>query len=674
MFRPLFPTFPLILAIVFGLADSSFGVQLTTRALLGGSIQDPPTEVTVHSSGAQVVLRAIAQEGFVFTGWRSDPPGVVEKPHLSTTVVTVTTDTEVDATFSPIAGNRIHNGHFSNGLQHWSPWSGTNNPPDIEVIEKRLILSGDGFQGGVFQSFETGGVGRTITVTGSWSGRLTSATDTFAEVWAIDSDRIPAFGVTEIDGVSDAIRLFEHRSAGDWEGSIPITADQSSFRISFVASGESATLLLTGGNTESATSHVAFDNLEVHSVPAPATEANPPDGFSIRSLEFSFQGINRIAEHPLTGDIYAVNAFGNSELFRIDPNQDPMSATLGAELKNVGLEFESWSSGLRFDSAGNLYAISHDGDLILGEYHPGTESYTWSSLYDFNDTLGLSPVGDHGFGEIAIDEEKGKIYINYGAIERGRGNSEPEPDNGYNTRILEIDMDGTNLQVFSQGVRHDFGLTIRKDGALFGVENSNDCHSAESVHFLERGKHYGYPYNFGTDRGPNDTGLFVCEETPALGEPYSARMANYGPDGRPGPGQPGYIDGGVYWGLHPHSSPNGIEFYDPEDLAENANPFPEEFHHRAFVARFGRQVADSPDVGYDVLSLRMDDLNGGFVCNTFLERVGRVIHLLPHSNGNLYIAIYSPTTSGASNGTGNSRLLEVSYQSPPLSVPDWRFY
>ncbi len=673
--RQIFPLpFVFTFAIHVGIVGVAYGADLTVRALLGGTIQDPSSEVSSYPNGTQVIIRAIASEGFVFTGWISEPEGRIEKSHLATTAVTVTTDTYVKATFAPLAGNLIKNGDFSDGLSHWNIWEGLNSPPLIETVEEQLRLSGSGFEGGVYQTFETGGPGRVVTVTGLWNGVSTSATDTWGEIWAIDSNRIPQNGVAEVDGVANAIRLFEHRTPGDWMGSIPVTADQETFQIDFISSGAQATLLISGGNEPSATSSILFDNLEVCSVPAPATEGIPPDDFTLRSSLFPVQGIARLAEHPLTGDVYGLQAFGSGKLYRIDVNTDPIDATLVAELKTIGIEFGTYSTGLRFDSAGNLYAMSHDGDLLKGDYDQGTDSFTWSSFYDFDDTLGIDPVGDHGFGEMVFDEARGKMYINYGAIERGRGNTEPEPDNGYNTRILETNLDGSGLQIFSSGIRHDFGLTQRRDGSLFGLENSNDCHSAESVHFLERGKHYGYPYNFGTDRGPNDTGLFTCEETPALGGPYSPRMVNYGPDGKPGPGQPGYIDGGVYWGLHPHSSPNGIAFYDPENLAENANPFPEEFHHRAFVARFGRQVSNSPDVGFDVITMRMDDLNGGFLCNTFLDKVGRPIHVLCHTNGNVYISVYSPTISGSSTGPGASRLLEISYQVPPLHVPGWDQY
>jgi hypothetical protein len=63
--------------------------------------------------------------------------------------------------------------------------------------------------------------------------------------------------------------------------------------------------------------------------------------------------------------------------------------------------------------------------------------------------------------------------------------------------------------------------------------------------------------------------------------------ANYGPYAKPSSGQPGYVDGMVYYGFDPHSSPDGLDFYEPVNMDPEAILFPEEFHGRAFVARFG---------------------------------------------------------------------------------------
>ena len=414
-----------------------------------------------------------------------------------------------------------------------------------------------------------------------------------------------------------------------------------------------------------------FDNIEVRSIPAPTTVDSLPEGFESRTLTFPRAGMDRIMEHPVTHDIYAIRDGGNKDLYKIDVSESSLRAELVAEVNELGIEFDSWSSGLAFDPEGNLYVISHDGDLLLGTYQAETDSYDWSSFLDINDTYDIEDVGDHGFGGLAIDPHTETLYINYGAIQHGDGNSEPEPDNGLNTRILRVNLDGSNFGVFSRGTRHVFGITVRSDGSLFGVENSTDCHSAERFLFLEEDKHYGFPYTFSSDRSGNDTGLFTCEETPIIGGPFSPAMANYGPDARPESDQPGYIDGGVYWGLHPHSSPNGIDFYEPSLMNPGAILFPEEYHGRAFVARFGQQVRNSPDVGFDLLSLRLDEANNSFVCNTFFSKVGRLIDVVCHSNGKLYFLAYNSTTTGSGTGGGNSILYEISY-TLPAQVDNWK--
>jgi len=104
--------------------------------------------------------------------------------------------------------------------------------------------------------------------------------------------------------------------------------------------------------------------------------------------------------------------------------------------------------------------------------------------------------------------------------------------------------------------------------------------------------------------------------------------------------------------------------------------FPAEFHGRAFVARFG-QLEDfsaannpnPPNVGFDVLSMRLDDANQGFVCNRFFSGAGRTIDVLCAYNGRVYVLEYNQQSSypGPNWGTP-SRLYELSYTIPTSPI------
>ena len=119
-------------------------------------------------------------------------------------------------------------------------------------------------------------------------------------------------------------------------------------------------------------------------------------------------------------------------------------------------------------------------------------------------------------------------------------------------------------------------ITVRSsDGALFGVDNATNCDSAEEFNRLLPGRHYGHPFRMASDRSRSDMGLFDCEEPdPADGTTYTAAWGNLGPDARPAPGEPGYLDGGTYYGFTPHSAPTGLDFYEPAAMDPQAIRFP----------------------------------------------------------------------------------------------------
>jgi glucose/arabinose dehydrogenase len=360
----------------------------------------------------------------------------------------------------------------------------------------------------------------------------------------------------------------------------------------------------------------------------------------------------------------------NKRIVRVGIDGPVLTETTVVDIVSLGLEFDGNTGGLVFDELGNMFVASHDGDVILGTYAASTESFTFSTLLDIPENEG--PSGDHGCGGMAIDTATDTIYLNCGAVKHGSPNpdSDPEPALLYNTRILRFQTNGTGLSEFARGVRHHFGLTIRRsDGVIFGGENSTDCHSAEEINRIEEGNHYGHPFKFGSDRNGSDSGIFSnCTETNPGGIIYTPSLANFGPDGRPASGEPGHIDGGVYYGLHPHSVPLGLSFYEPSQMAPGASLFPVEFHGRLFVGRFGQLISGIPDVGHDVISLRMDDGSGGYVANTFLEGLGRIIDVLAADNGNLYVLAYNQSTGGSSLGGGNSRLHEIHFDASTVPV------
>ena len=85
------------------------------------------------------------------------------------------------------------------------------------------------------------------------------------------------------------------------------------------------------------------------------------------------------------------------------------------------------------------------------------------------------------------------------------------------------------------------------------------------------------------------------------------------------------------------------------------------------LGRFG-QLESITKVGFDVVSLRLDEANSGFFCNTFLTGMRRAIDVLCAYNGRLYILEFNQDTDydpGFGNWNTFSRVHEIRYTVAP---------
>ena len=580
------------------------------------------------------------------------------------------------------AQNLLVNGNFETGdSTGWTPWVVRNHNADlaIGVDNGELTISGSNIDAGVYQQFNTGGPGHVVNVGGRWLSEPALPDAMWGEVWVINADRVPVDGVSEVDGVNNAILLYRNDTLagrGAWNDVMPRSAPVKN-QVSFLAAADKATLILKSANTGPATpTGVRFDDMRVHGLAPPATLDALPPGFASRSYTFPITNVVSIAQSPVSRHIYTISnesTAANTQLRRIITTGPSLSSVVVPGLGSL----VDFAQGLTFDAAGNIYISTQYGKLIKGtdtNPDPAIDAFTFVLLLDMPD---LQIGTFHGVGGIAVGPDN-KLYINSGS-ESHYGylsNGSPEIFAGrLNARILRCDLDGTNLETFCEGIRNSYDIAFRLDGRLFGVENgpNTGCDYAEEFNLLEAGRHYGFPYKYGDDISGSDSSI-ACQNSGGgnvLGPPplpdgltVTPSWANYGPDGKPPVGGVGYQDGGVYYGFHPHSSPDGLSFYEPTRMDLTAIKFPPEYHGRAFVARLG-QLENVPKVGFDVMTLRLDDANAGFFCNTFLTGMARCIDVLCAYDGRVYVVEYNQQTDWPAGGWGTaSRLHEIRYTIP----------
>jgi putative membrane-bound dehydrogenase-like protein len=136
----------------------------------------------------------------------------------------------------------------------------------------------------------------------------------------------------------------------------------------------------------------------------------------------------------------------------------------------------------------------------------------------------------------------GRLYFGLGA-----GNNSAEETHELTATILSVNPDGSDIQVYARGLRNAYGLAFNAAGDLFATDNAPQgmpIIPGDELNHIRAGNNYGYP---------ND---------------YEQPM-------------PGHTTVGPLYVFPPHSSPDGITFYDQSE-------FPQEYRDNAFVASWMR--------------------------------------------------------------------------------------
>jgi hypothetical protein len=260
---------------------------------------------------------------------------------------------------------------------------------------------------------------------------------------------------------------------------------------------------------------------------------------------------------------------------------------------------------------------------------------------------GIGPF-NHGVGHIAFGPD-GMLYVNSGS--RTDGN-EPGKDKRYykggETRLtaclwrLDPKQAKPKIEIYARGLRNAYGFCWNDKGEMFATDNGPDADAPEELNQIERGKHYGFPYQFSNwTKKP-----YSYTPDPPANVKFTLPIANYGPDGGGSAKKPLYT-------FHPHSSPSGIVFLGKD--------FPKAYRGGFFVARFGN-LLERPRVGFDLLHVRLKKKAGVYRARvkTVLFPIARPVDVHLAGKGKVYICEYSRQIDNKGfNGMLPGRVLEL---------------
>lgn len=211
----------------------------------------------------------------------------------------------------------------------------------------------------------------------------------------------------------------------------------------------------------------------------------------------------------------------------------------------------------------------------------------------YNTIISNWPTSWHQNNQIIFDKD-GYFFVALGSwADRTTGPSI------YNNKILRISPDGTDIQIWADGIRNVYDMTFSAQGYLFGGDNGwqegEHYEHPEELNYYARGRHYGYPDYIG-EPPPNSGTYRPLVEFPA------------------------------------HTAPTGVMFY-------TGDQFPVEFQNDLYIAFYGPDIyeASYQNRAYRIVQCEVMDTT---VTDTieFANNFYGPVDIIQDSAGAMYVA------------------------------------
>lgn len=391
----------------------------------------------------------------------------------------------------------------------------------------------------------------------------------------------------------------------------------------------------------------------------------PPEGFTLREVTRTPQRGVRLTSDGEGKVLYMLTEDG--DVFRIETESGATRQLLWANSYLVtrgtnigGLTFKT--VGMTMDKQKRLYIAGNQQDIANPPVQNHVTIYRTTAFADgdpvdpkpwFWTNYPGSPAYIHAAENIAFGPD-GFLYVGNGArTDAGQTGTDPTWFGGGETPItaciwrLDPKLENPPIDVFARGVRNAYGFCWNDHGEMIATENGPDADPPDELNFIERGKHYGFPYRFAdwTKKAYPHT------PDPPEGLEFTLPIPNIGPDGG--------FEGKPIYSFDPHSCPGGIAYL--------GNDFPEGYRGTFLLTRFGnfiRSVKDSS--GFDVLQAKLRrNAEGKYEAeiHKVLAPLGRPLDIHVSGKGKVYICEYSRGTNHDASYSLPGRIIELAGKS-----------
>jgi glucose/arabinose dehydrogenase len=390
----------------------------------------------------------------------------------------------------------------------------------------------------------------------------------------------------------------------------------------------------------------------------------PPEGWTVREVARLPEFCTRLAGNG-KGRVYVLAQSGR--VYYVDQQAGAVVPIIKAEDYAEQKQGGLMALGMVQDEAGRLWIVTDRCVRMEGEKHFQNEViiYRTSETVDGHPAkprpwfkthypFGVGPY-NHGVSTIGFGPD-GMLYVNSGSrTDGGEPGTDPQYYSGGEVELtasiwrLDPKAETPKVEVIAHGIRNAFGFGWDKDGNFFTASNGPTTSAPEELDCVVPGKHYGFPYQF-SDWPVKPHFPYPHTPAPPPGLEFTPPLENIGPA----------AGGSVE---HPlatfdaHSSPGGM-IWCGED-------FPAPLGGGFLITRFGNlfgppAVAD--DVGFDVLSCKVERKGDGWICHTsiVLAPLGRPLDALRSGPGRALILEYTrPTNLRDKLGWLPGRIIEL---------------
>jgi glucose/arabinose dehydrogenase len=387
----------------------------------------------------------------------------------------------------------------------------------------------------------------------------------------------------------------------------------------------------------------------------------PPAGFQIREVVKLPAHAVRLAGIPGQKWILVLGSVG--DVFRLEPDTGNLVRIVAAKdyTDRTGGAGAIEARGMTIDSKHRLYVVVNQRTVAQPFHLNRVTIYRSAPLDAEGMTVSLKPwlktsypwgnsFYTHGVGHIAEGPD-GMLYVGSGSRTDG-GEEGTSPviakvrETAITAGLWQLDPNAENpvVKSYASGIRNPWTFAWNDRSELFTAANGPDADVPEEFDFVEEGKHYGFPYQYG------DSDAKPYPHTPPLPaglKPVHA-IRNFGPAGGGSPEHPMAT-------FDPHSSPTGMIFCGPE--------WPEAWRGKFLMGRFGA-LAGTREAGFDVLAIALKRNAAGVYeahSEVFLAPVARPIDQLQMGR-KLYLLEYTrPTIYLTRRPMNPGRILELSW-------------